>query len=181
MLSGSSRGHFAVPECRALRALGLIALASFVATLGVACGADGDDVMLGDGRYFAYVHEVDTSASPATIRIDVADFLTGDEANRAAVDAGAIEEGESVPNDYFVRNDDQETVVLSVARNVRVTHVQCIAACREQIPGRFAAFAASFRDSGPKSLADEYRGSQSQYWVTVQDREVVAIAEQYLP
>ena len=32
-----------------------------------------------------------------------------------------------------------------------------------------------------KTLQDEYRGSQSQYWITVRDGEVVAIDEQYLP
>ena len=62
-----------------------------------------------------------------------------------------------------------------------LTHVECITACRERIPGDLAPFAVSFRQESPRSLADAYRGAHSQYWVTVQDGEVVAIDELYLP
>lgn len=109
---------------------------------------------LRDGRYFGYVRGVDPSLSRPTIRVDVAEFLTGDEANKAAAAAGVIEEGESVPNDYFVQNLNKSVVALPVANDVSVTHVQCAPTCREKIPGRFAAFAASFRDPEPKSLLD---------------------------
>jgi hypothetical protein len=64
---------------------------------------------------------------------------------------------------------------------VGVTHIQCNGGCREDLPGTFEDLAASFADPEPKSLADEYRGSESQYWVTVQDGEVAAIDEPYLP
>lgn len=154
--------------------------ATIVLTLAVAAGCGGESRAIEDGRHFAYVKSVDASSAP-TLSVDVADFLIGDEANRAAVAAGAIEEGESVPNDYFVRNEDEATVTVPVAADVRVTHIQCAPTCREKIPGRFDAFAASFREGGSGSLADEYRGAESQYWITVADGEVTAIDEQYLP
>ncbi|MGH3137928.1 MAG: hypothetical protein ACRDPV_15695 [Gaiellaceae bacterium] len=115
------------------------------------------------------------------MEVDVAEFLSGDEANVAAAEDGVIAEGEPVPNDYYIRNEDKAVITVAVADDVRVTHVQCPDSCTEGIPGQFDAFAASFADPGEKSLLDEYRGSQSQYWITVSGDEVVAIDEQYLP
>lgn len=92
-----------------------------------------------------------------------------------------IEEGESVENDYYVRNPDETTVDLPITSDVSVTHIHCNGGCREDLPGTLEDLAASFADPEPKTLLDEYRGSESQYWVTVQDGEVAAIDELYLP
>jgi hypothetical protein len=161
-----------------VRALSLLAVVSAVAAAG--CGG-GDSAPIADGRHFGYVKSVDASATPATISLDVAEFLIGEEATVAAVEDGVIAEGETVDNDYYVRNPEQDLLTLDVAPDVRVTHVQCPGSCSEGIPGQFEAFAASFDDPGEKTLMDEYRGSQSQYWITVRDGEVVAIDEQYVP
>ena len=158
----------------------VLSLLAFCAALAAA-GCGGDSSPVGDGRHFGYVQSVDASASPATISVDVAEFLSGEAAQAAAVEDGVIAEGEPVPNDYYVRNPAKDAVTLDVAEDVRVTHVQCPGSCAEGIPGQFDAFASSFDDPGEKTLEDEYRGSQSQYWITVRDGEVVAIDEQYLP
>jgi hypothetical protein len=117
----------------------------------------------------------------STLRVDVAEFLTGDEAERAAVAAGAIAEGEDVPNDYFVRNDDESTVAVPVADEVRVLHVQCKGACEEDVEGDFGGFAAAFGDEANRDLTDEYRGAASQYWLEIDSGEVTEIDEQYVP
>lgn len=159
----------------------MLALVAVACLAGSGCGEKQGADALRDGRYFGYVRAVAPSPSPPTISVDVAEFLVGEEANKAALAAGAIEKGESVPNDYFVRNVDKSLLVLPVASDVSVTHVQCAPTCREKIPGRFAAFAASFHDPEPKSLLVPYRGAQSQYWIIVARGEVVAIDEMYLP
>ena len=92
-----------------------------------------------------------------------------------------IAEGEAVDNDDYVRNPEHDLLTLDVARDVRVTHVQRPGSCSEGIPGQFDAFAAAFDDPAEKTLMDPYRGSHSQYWITVRDGEVVAIDEQYVP
>jgi hypothetical protein len=50
-----------------------------------------------------------------------------------------------------------------------------------RVPGDFDAFAASFSQPGPRTLNDDYRGAQSQYWITVEDASSSGIDEQYLP
>jgi len=162
-----------------MRALLASVLCGSLALAGAGCG--GDRSPAADERHFGYVKSVDASTTPATIQIDVAEFLSGEEANAAAEEDGAIAKGEGVPNDYYIRNEEKDVVTLDVAGDVRVTHVQCPDSCAEGIPGQFDAFAASFDNAGEKTLADEYRGAQSQYWLTVLGGQVVAIDEQYLP
>lgn len=162
------------------RAITLLILAAALPAGG--CGGGGnDESSLPDGRHYGYIESIDRSSAPATISIDTADFLTGEAANRAAVEDGFIQEGESVPNDYYVRNPDTAVAVVPVADDVRVTRVHCPAGCEEGAPGRFDDLAESFLDPEPKTLEDEYRGADSQYWVSVEDGEVVSIDEQYLP
>jgi hypothetical protein len=162
-----------------MRAFVLAAVVICAALAAAGCGGDSSPVA--DGRRFGYVQAVDASASPATISVDVAEFLSGEAAQTAAVEDGVIAEGEPVPNDYYIRNPTKDVVTLDVAGDVRVTHVQCPDSCTEGLPGQLDAFAASFDDPGEKTLEDEYRGSQSQYWITVRDGEAVAIDELYLP
>ena len=144
-------------------------------------GCAPQSAVLADGRHFGYVRSVDTSASPPTIAVDTAAFLTGDEADRAAVKAGTVTEGEEAPNDYFVRNEHSLVIEMPVADGVRVRRIQCAPECADDLPGTFEGFAAAFEAGGTPSLADEYRGAASQYWITVEGGEVVAIEEQYLP
>lgn len=161
-----------------MRAVLLMAIASAFAVVVVGCGSDSAG--LDDGRHFGYVRSVDTSSEPSTIEFDVAEFLIGEAANDAAEDDGAIEEGEGVPNDYYIRNGDESVETLTVSPDVTVTRVHCPAGCEEGTAGDFDGFAASFDDQ-EASLADDYRGAHSQYWVTVEDGEVAAFDEQYLP
>lgn len=58
---------------------------------------------LEDGEWFGFVSFDDRDGS---ISIDPAELLTGDAAHDAAVEAGVISEGETLPNDMFIVNDD---------------------------------------------------------------------------
>jgi hypothetical protein len=54
----------------------------------------------------------------------------------------------------------------------------------QRLPGREAGeltdFLEAFVERG-HTYEDDYRGAQSQYWVTIEDGVVVAIDEQYVP
>jgi hypothetical protein len=120
---------------------------------------------------------------------DYAEFLTGEEADEAAVDAGAIEEGESVPNDSFIRNvdpelrslsvDDPPVVVLPTAETGPVTEVT--------VP--FEEWLDLFDDGKPwpegQSPPDDRfflpAAEGTPYWLTIVDGSVVQIRQQYVP
>ncbi len=54
------------------------------------------------------------------IAADYAQWLTGEEANRAAVEDGEIAAGESLPNDYYIRNQNPQLRTLPVASDFAV-------------------------------------------------------------
>jgi hypothetical protein len=161
--------------------IGVLAVGASVLGASGCCGGNDETNPPSNGRHFVYIQRIDTSSTPTTLSMDIAEFMSGDEANRAAAEDGAIEEGESVENDYYVRNSDEKTVDLPIASDVSVTHIHCNGGCREGLPGTLEDLGASFADPEPKTLTDEYRGSESQYWVSVQHGEVAAIDELYLP
>jgi hypothetical protein len=135
---------------------------------------------LADDTYFGYLRAV-TSAD-RTIEIDVAQWLSGPDADAASVEDGHSRPGESVSNDYYIRNRSPFTRTILVADAVTVT-VPNLAAQLTSVAGSFEGLAASFAPGSKQhpDLADEYRGPSGRYWVTVSGGLVVAIEEQYTP
>jgi hypothetical protein len=133
---------------------------------------------LEDGRHFGYILEIDIEGDPPSIAFDLAEFLTGEEANEAAVEDGVISEGETVPNDYYIRNRNPMLRTLSLALDVSITVVNWENCC-ESIPGELEPFVQAFSAKDPP--LGIYRGTYSPYWLTVQGGRIVAIEEQYLP
>ena len=70
---------------------------------------------LADGRYFAFVIAGKDEMGAHSMGVDLAEMLTGEEARKAAVDDGVIEEGESLPNDFYIKNPEIRYELLGVA------------------------------------------------------------------
>ena len=120
------------------------------------------------------------AAGPAvTLAFDEAEFLSGKEAQEAAEEDGAVEPGEPVPNDYYIRNPDKATKTYPIANDVQITAKRC-PLCRHGKPGELGPFLASFM-KGRQTYAAPYRGKYALYWLTIEDGRVVAIDEQYVP
>ncbi|MFN2590600.1 MAG: hypothetical protein ABR518_07495 [Actinomycetota bacterium] len=132
---------------------------------------------LEDGRHFGFLESVDIDASPHSLVFDKADFLTGEEANEAAREDGAIGQGESVPNDYYVHNRNELRRTLTFDDDVELVVLDWTNCCEPRV-GELEPFAAAFDQDQPSGA---YRGPTSPYWVTVEDGQVVEIEEQYLP
>lgn len=128
---------------------------------------------------FGYIRSVDASTEPATLEFDEAEWLSGETARAAAEADGAIQPGDPVPNDYYVRNPDPSTRRLEVAPDAAITAIRC-QLCRGGKPGNLPDFLAAFAKTG-QTYADEYRGAESQYWLTIEGERVLSIDEQYRP
>jgi hypothetical protein len=133
--------------------------------------------LLEDGRHFGYVKTVDIEASPNSLVFDLAQWFTGDEANTAAREDGAIGQDETVPNDYYIRNENTLLRTLPFEDDAELAVIDWNNCC-ELRAGELEPFAAAFEGHQP---AGSYRGSFSPYWLTVTGGEVVRIEEQYLP
>lgn len=138
-----------------------------------------DPIAIQTAERFGYIRSVDASTEPATLEFDEAEWLSGEAAQQAAEADGAIEPGDSVPNDYYVRNPNESTRRLEIAADAAVTAIRC-QLCRGGKPGNLTDFLASFSKRG-QTLGDDYRGAESQYWLTIEDGRVLSIDEQYRP
>jgi hypothetical protein len=110
--------------------------------------------------------------------IDEAEWLSGAEANEAAMEDGVIEAGESVPNDYYNPNEDRARVAMPVADDVVIV---LTTADRNNIPSLKCVSWREFDDTMRNPRPWEHAVGQSPFWLTVQNGEMIRIVEQYLP
>ena len=75
---------------------------------------------LPDGEYFAYVTVGEDETGEIILGVDLAEMLTGEEARLAAIEAGVIEEGEDVPNDFFIDNPEVVMELVHLADDVEI-------------------------------------------------------------
>jgi hypothetical protein len=130
-------------------------------------------------EHFGYIRSVSAAGPATTLAFDQAQFLTGKKAQQAAEEDGAVEPGEAVPNDYYIRNPDKATKTYPIANDARITAKRC-SLCRHGNPGELGPFLASFM-KGRQTYAQPYRGKYALYWLTIENGRVAAIDEQYVP
>jgi hypothetical protein len=175
--------------------LGVRALLFALALVATGCGGGGDENASPEptqtatrcapppapasAEHFGYIRSVSTAGPVATLAFDEAEFLTGKEAQKAAEADGVVPPGEPVPNDYYIRNPDKTTRTFRIANNAEITARRCDL-CRHGQPGQLGPFLAAFM-KGRQTYADPYRGKYALYWLTIEDGEVNAIDEQYVP
>lgn len=130
---------------------------------------------LEDGKHFGYIRSV--SADDPNIVIDIAEFLSGKKAQEAAEKAGAVEEGEPVPNDYYISNVNPQLrrLTLQPAATIQILNFDTGNLAMEEVDLR--TFARIFQH--PKE--SEAGHLRSGYWVTIVNGEIVGVEEQYVP
>ena len=72
---------------------------------------------------YGYVRSLVRSGNGYRMRFDPALWLSGQTANRAAIEDGVIARGETVPNDYYIRNESRRQLSYTVLPRARVTIV----------------------------------------------------------
>jgi hypothetical protein len=141
-----------------------------------------DDLVaeLEDGTYISLIDHVFTEGMTGgpEIHFDLAVWFGGDEANHYAEIDG---EESPRPNDYYIRNLDPTVLVLPVDPEVRVTSVWYHYEETQDLTGGPITY-----EELVEALTGEVEESRlamrfSPWWVTIEDGQVVAIEEQYVP
>jgi|GEM_PF-736695 len=123
-----------------------------------------------------------TGVEGGVVSADYVQWFVGEEANVAAREDGAIPEDETVPNDYYIRNDNPQIrqLVLSPAAPV------VLQACFD--PGPCVTTVGVTVDQWSQLVGGAepdgwiwYGGGALPYWLTVRDGEIIQVVEQYLP
>ncbi len=134
--------------------------------------------LIENGRNFAFIKSVDVTADPATVTYDLAYFLTGDQATKAAEEHG---DESPPPNDYYIVNDNPKLRTVPLSPDVRLVLLDWNRCCDRRFRGDLADFARAF-DEGELTVGDRvYKGNLSPYWLVAHHGVIVKIEEQYLP
>ena len=141
-----------------------------------------------------------TNVADDEIIADYAQWLTGDEANRAAIEDGDIPEGDTVPNGYYIRNQNSQLRALPLAGDASIMLPTSAFGSVEVTPVTVADWLALFKPDGspwnpgagdeppPSSYTEPHFGYfgagdvEFGYWLTLDtDGTVVQIVGQYRP
>ena len=132
--------------------------------------------ILAEGRSYGYIKSVNAAGS--TLVFDLAQFFTGDAANQAARADGKIGPGETIDNDFYIRNVNPKLRTVPISPTVKISIIQWTNCCEHTISPSLATFAHAFPGPGP---TDDFHGPNTSYWLTVTNGQIVKIEEQYLP
>jgi hypothetical protein len=124
--------------------------------------------VLTDGRHFVYARSA--KAATASLRFDLAEFLT----DEAAQDA-AEEHGDEATDGYYIVNDNPRLRTLPVAADVRVRYIP-VSACCDLVAGTWDQYVEAVNATAPTDL-----DASAPWWITVRDEQIVRIEQQYLP
>ncbi|CAN5859047.1 hypothetical protein BH23ACT4_BH23ACT4_02750 [soil metagenome] len=138
-------------------------------------------------REFAYVVEVETSDDGAiVVTADYAQFLTGEEANQAAIEDGFIVEGETVPNDYYIVNENPQLRELELDPDAPIVLNVCFVdgECVTQVRVSVEQWVELLNGGTPDGLGEGfqwYGQAALPYWLILDGETIIGIEEQYLP
>jgi hypothetical protein len=132
---------------------------------------------IADGRYLAFIHAVGATQHPPLLVVDVAQWFEGGAADRAAQKDGVIPTGQSVPNDYYIRNASPVWRTLPVGAQPRVSmitwHHGALGWSRVSLGRLQTAFTAP---------SPRYAGlAQCPFWIRIDGGQVTGIHQQYTP
>ena len=130
----------------------------------------------GNIRGMGYIDKVWESGGVRHISIDFAEMLTGEEAKKAAIEAGELAPDEDLPNDYFIRNVNPKKREFTVSNSVAITTATLAGGMDE--PATWPQF-KSFWSASPPAGAEHLRDMP--WWIERNGGKVISIAEQYLP
>ncbi|MGZ8620027.1 MAG: hypothetical protein ACXWYE_09005 [Actinomycetota bacterium] len=130
---------------------------------------------LDEGRHFVLADEVVASGGGHALVLDLGSFLTGDEANEAAAEAGMET---PVPDGYYIVNDNPRLRTVPISPDASVRYIPADPCC-DLVLGDLDAWMDAVNGEVMRDMVGEI--STTWWWVTVRHGSIVAIEQQYFP
>ena len=129
---------------------------------------------------FGHIRSLVRSGDHYRLRFDPAWFLSGETANSAAAEDGAVDPGQPVPNDNYVVEEGHRLLTYLVPGDARVTVLT-----RRGDPAQLGATPISVAELAlilrGRSHVELFEPLDSGVWITVDVDSVRAIDQQYRP
>ena len=130
---------------------------------------------LPDGRYFVRLNDLQGGEDgPPVVKYDLAYFLTGADADKAAKDRGLET---PVPDGYFIVNDSHRTRFVPLADSFGVRYIP-EGNCCQPVKAHNAQFLGWL---GETTQSDFPPKETSWWWITIAGGEVTKVEQQFLP
>jgi len=129
---------------------------------------------------FGYVSSVTQKGRDYVLRFDPALWLEGQTANVAAAEDGAIRPGESVPNDYWIRNPDHKLLTFKLPAGAHVTILVQLQTTKVSV----AQLATLLTSKVTRDCAGRYvlrPPCRLGFWLRYQTDTVKSLDQQYQP
>ncbi len=130
---------------------------------------------------FGYVKSLARAGSHYELRFDPALWLSGTTANRAAVEDGAIPPGDTVPNDYYIRNESRRLLTYRVPRTAPVTVLTNPGPGPRPTQITVGELAQIVKGRNPRHRRLYDDGNHLGYWIRVAVDTAVSLDQQYQP
>ena len=160
----------------------VVALAA--GSIAPASPAEGHQALASPPRQleqFGYIRSLVRKQGRFELRFDPAFWLSGTTANRAAVADGVIAPGDTVPNDYYIRNESRRVLTYIVPRTARVTVLTNPGAGPRSTRITVGELAAIVEGRNPRSRPLYDEGNHLGYWATISNDTVIRLDQQYQP
>ena len=172
-------------------ALALVAIVAIVAagcaggttetvttTVPAGTGTSGGLAPPPERAYYGHIDSLEQAGGRWELRFDPAWFLSGETANRAAAEDGAVEPGEPVPNDNYVVEEGHRLLTFFVADNA---DVRVLTRQGDQLgPTEVSVDDLAAIVAGTSDI-ELFETLQSGVWIGVDNDTVRTIEQQYRP
>lgn len=127
-------------------------------------------------RAMGFIDRVWVEGGKRSLSIDYAEMLSGEAALKAAIEDGFIQPGETLDNDYYIRNQNPMKREFTIAAGVSIT-----TQTRSGGMGESATWEEFLSFWGPNPPEDAEHLKEMPWWIVRDGQEVIEIEEQYLP
>jgi hypothetical protein len=128
--------------------------------------------------FFGYAKAVTPQGKGFLVRVDPAEYLSGETANRAAIEDGVIAPGDVVPNDHYIRDEGHRLLTYRIAAGARVTVLTYSGGIRQtRIPVAELAQIVKGRNPRKRHLFEPKNG----FWIRVASDRALSLDQQYSP
>lgn len=132
----------------------------------------------GELSQYGHVKSLVRSGSSYRLRFDPAFWLGGVTANRAAAEDGLVQPGETVPNDYYVRDESRKVLSYVLPATARITVLDGRLRSFSITPAQLAEVLKGRNPTG-RRLYDRTNGLG--YWALLRVDTVRSLDQQYQP
>lgn len=132
-----------------------------------------------ESKQIGFIKKVYKTGSRYYLTIDYVQFLTGQAAIKAAIADGVIKAGETLDNDYYIRNQNPKLRTFIILAGASITAETYFSGGNPV--GKASLSLAEFQAAMSPSDPDNGSMRAAPWWITIKNSTVVKIAEQYIP